>query len=154
MLKLNLILGPQISTPNISAGIAHSWRNIMLTRSERARHPHHVPFIVPAKERVDVRKENLLEDFPVSPLVGLPVGLDRLVPSPLVLHELAIFLDAGVKLDELVALIVRRDIEGGYSFVATGYESASDDRIPSHAVHGQAAEEVFARSFETGEETT
>ena len=109
---------------------------------------------MPPNKRVNVQRNALLEDFPVGPLVSLPADVDRLVPRPLILHEFAVFLAAGVKLDELVALEVRCDVESGLSVLATSHESTTDDRVPSHTVHGQAAEKILARSFETSEEPT
>ena len=67
---------------------------------------HHVPKFFESSNR------SLLEHFPVRPLICLPFKLDRLVPAPLVADEFLIFGFGGIKLSELVALVVRCDIKG------------------------------------------
>ena len=54
----------------------------------------------------------LLEYFPVSPLVFLPLNLNGLIPAPLVVDEFLVFGFAGIKLGEFVAFIIGRDIKG------------------------------------------
>lgn len=59
-----------------------------------------------------------------------------------------------VELGELVALVVRGDIESGLGVIATDDEGPLDDGVVGLAVYGSTAEDVLARSLETGEETT
>ena len=96
----------------------------------------------------------LLEDLAICPIVLLALDVDRLVPAPLILNELLVRGLVGIKLDELVALPVRRDIKGRNGFLTTDHEGAADDGVVGLAVNAGGAEEVFARRFETGEETT
>lgn len=98
--------------------------------------------------------KHLLEDLAVSPLVGLSVDLDGLVPRPLVVDKLLVLGVLGVELGELVALIVGSDIEGGDSLLATDDESTLEDGVVALAVDGSTTEDVLAASLETGEETT
>jgi hypothetical protein len=59
----------------------------------------------------------------------------------------------GIQLDELVALPVGCNVEGGKCFGATHHEGTTNDGVVGLAVHAGAAEEVFAGCFEAGEET-
>lgn len=54
---------------------------------------------------------SLLEYFSVRPLICLPLNLDRLVPAPLVIYEFLVFGFAGIKLGELVALVIGCDVK-------------------------------------------
>ncbi len=65
-----------------------------------------------------------------------------------------VFLVARVEFCEFVALVVGGDVESWKSFLATDYESALNDRVTGYAVDGGATENILARSFEAGEETT
>ena len=96
----------------------------------------------------------LLEHLPIRPVILLSINLDRLVPAPLVLHELLILGLSRVELGELVALKVRGDIESGESLVATDKEGTLDDGVVAGAIDGGGAEDVFAATFKTGEEAT
>ena len=98
--------------------------------------------------------DHLLEDLAIRPIVLLAVDVDGLVPAPLVLDEFLIGGLVGIELCELVALPVRRDIEGGNSFVTTDHKGTANDGIIGFAVDTGGAEKVFAGRFETGEETT
>jgi hypothetical protein len=98
------------------------------------------------------RAQSLLELLAVSPLVGLAVDHERLIPAPHVVHELAILLLAWVELLELVALVVWGDVESWKSLLATDQEGALDHGVVGDAEHGAAPEEVLARRLKTGEE--
>lgn len=96
----------------------------------------------------------LLEDLSVRPLVGLAVDVDRLVPGPHVVDKLLVLSLGGVELGELVALVVRGDIEGRKSLLATDDECTTDDRVIGDTEDGRATKEVLAAGLETSEETT
>jgi hypothetical protein len=100
------------------------------------------------------QQSRLLEDLAVGPVVLLAVGLDRLVPGPHVVNELLVLRLGGVKLGELVALVVGSNVEGLESVLATDEESSADDRVVGDTVNRAAAEEVFAAGLETVEEAT
>ena len=53
----------------------------------------------------------LLEDLAVSPLVGLAVDLNGLVPGPLIIDVLLVL--GRVELGEVVALVVGGNVDGG-----------------------------------------
>lgn len=97
---------------------------------------------------------HLLEDLPIGPLVCLAVDLNRLVPRPHLLDELLVGRLVRVQLDELVALPVGSDIEGGKGLVATHHEGPADDAVVGLPVDGARPEEVLSGGFEAGEETT
>ena len=91
---------------NINASVAN-WTVTGLCHFHQLPIPrHHVP------KSSEISNKGLLEYFPIRPLIRLPLKLDRLVPAPLVVNEFLIFGFAGIKLSELVALIVRCDIKG------------------------------------------
>lgn len=96
----------------------------------------------------------LLEDLAVGPLVLLALDDDRLVPRPLVVDKLAVLLLAGVELREIVALVIRRDVERGESVLAADDKGADDDGVVGLAVDRGRAEDVLAGGLETGEEAT
>jgi hypothetical protein len=100
------------------------------------------------------RRRRLLEDLAVRPLVALAVDVNRLVPRPLVLDERLVLGLRGVELGELVGLPVRGDVEGGEGLLAAHHEGTADEAVVARAVDGGRAEEVLARGFEAGEETT
>jgi hypothetical protein len=97
---------------------------------------------------------HLLKHLPIRPFTSLPLNFNRLIPAPLVLEKFLILLLAGVKLGELVALVVGGDVKRWHGFVAADEEGTSDDGVVADAVDGGSAEDVFAGGFETGEETT
>jgi hypothetical protein len=90
----------------------------------------------------------------VSVLELLAVNDDRDVPSPNVFNVLAVSLAGGVELDEVVALVVRGDIESGESLLATDHENTLDDTSVVDTVDTLATEEVLAGSLKTGVEAT
>ncbi len=96
----------------------------------------------------------LLEHLTIRPLIGLPPLFNRLVPAPLVLHELLVLLLLRVQLGEAIALVVWGNVKCGLFFLTTDDEGTADDAIVSLAVDGGAAEDVFAGGFEAGEKTT
>lgn len=100
------------------------------------------------------RVNSLLEDLAIGPLVGLAVGLDGLIPAPLVLEEFLVLGLGGVELGELIGLPIWSDIESGHSLVATDEESTTDDGVVVLAVDGGGTEDVLAGSLKTGEEAT
>jgi hypothetical protein len=59
-----------------------------------------------------------------------------------------------VELDELVALVVRSDIKGGKSLLATDQEDTSVDTSVVLSVDTLATKEVLAGSLKTSVETT
>lgn len=97
---------------------------------------------------------DLLEDLSVSPWVLLAVNDKWLLPGPLLVDELSVLWLAGVKLGELVALIVRGDIESWESLLTTDDESTLDDAVVGGTVDGSTSEDVLAGSLKTSEETT
>ena len=99
-------------------------------------------------------KNCLLENLAVSPLVGLAVDGDGLVPRPLVVNKLLVFWLGRVELGELVALVVGSDVESGESLLSADEESTLDDGVVGLAVYGAGTEKVLAAALETGEETT
>jgi hypothetical protein len=96
----------------------------------------------------------LLEDLSVGPWVLLAVDDNGLLPGPLLVDELAVLRLGSIKLGELVALVVRSDIEARESILATDEEGTLDDRVVGSAVHGSTAEDVLAGSLKTSEEST
>ena len=74
----------------------------------------------------------LLEDLAVSPLIGLPIDLDGLIPSPHIVDEFLIL--GGIKLGELVAVYIWSNIESRVSLLAADHEGTLDDRVVSHTV--------------------
>lgn len=87
-------------------------------------------------------------------LVLLAVLDDGLVPGPLSLNVGTVLRVGGVELDELVALVVRSDIEDRLELVATDDEGSLNDGVVVLTVHGGTAEHVLARSLHTGVEAT
>jgi hypothetical protein len=81
-----------------------------------------------------LKVKRLLEDLAVSPLVGLAVDIDRLVPGPLVLDELLVLSLGGVKLGELVGLPVWGDVESGDGLLSTDEEGTTDDAVVGDTV--------------------
>lgn len=97
---------------------------------------------------------NLLENLTIRPLqLPLPI-LDSLVPAPLVVNKRAILLLGRVQLGELIALKVRRHIEGRSSFLAADDKGAAHDRVVALAVDGGSSKYVFTGGFEASEEST
>ncbi len=96
----------------------------------------------------------LLKHLPIRPLICLSSLLNRLVPAPLVIHKLLVLGFLRVQLSKAIALIVGRDVEGGLLFLAADDEGTADDTVIGSAVDRGAAEDIFARGFEAGEETT
>jgi hypothetical protein len=80
-------------------------------------HNHdHYTFFLPAlnplkKKRNTTEVYHLLEDLAVSPWVLLASNNDWLLPGPLLVDELLVLRLGSIKLGELVALVVRGDIE-------------------------------------------
>jgi hypothetical protein len=101
-----------------------------------------------------VQVQHLLEDLSVSPLVGLAVDSDWLVPTPLVFDERLVLWVGWVELGELVALEVWGNIEGWERFLATDEESTPDDGVVCGSVNGCGTEKVFAAGLESVEEST
>lgn len=81
--------------------------------------------------------------------VLLAVDGDGLVPRPLSLNVGAVLRLGGVKLDELVALVVGSDVEDREVLLATDDESTLDNGVVVGTVDGGTAEEVLARSLQT-----
>jgi hypothetical protein len=96
----------------------------------------------------------LFEDVAIDVGELLAVDNNRGVPGPDVLNILAISLVGVVELDELVALVVRSDIEGGKSLLATDQEDTSVDTSVVLSVDTLATKEVLAGSLKTSVETT
>lgn len=94
----------------------------------------------------------LLVDFAVGVLVGLAVVLDGLVPRELVLNEGAVLGVGGVELLELVALVIRANVDGRKDLLAADEEDTADDGVVVLAVDGDGAEDVLAGGLETSEE--
>jgi hypothetical protein len=113
-------------------------------------HRSSFPFILSTPKVI----KHLLEDLSVSPLVGLALDGDWLIPSPLVLDKGLVLGLGWVELGELVALEVGSDIKGWEGFLATDDEGTLDDRVVGDSVDGCCAEEVFAAGLETIEEST
>lgn len=84
----------------------------------------------------------LLEDLAVRPFISLPIDFDGLVPSPHVVHELPVL--RPVKLAQLVAVDVWRNIECRTRILTADHERAPDDRVVGHAIHRRTTEKVFA----------
>jgi hypothetical protein len=120
-------------------------------------HPYHVPsrnhnnhpVITGALHQL---MKHLLEHLAVGPLVRLAVDGDGLVPRPLVIGKLLVLGLLGVELGELVALVVRGDVESGKGLLAADDEHALDDGVVGLAVHGSTAEDVLAGGLKTGKE--
>lgn len=87
-------------------------------------------------------------------LVLLAVLDDRLVPGPLSLDVGTVLRVGGVELGELVALIVRSDIEDRLELVTADDEGSLNDGVVALTVHGGTAEHVLARALHTGVEAT
>lgn len=120
-------------------------------------HDHYTVFL-PAlnplkKKRYTTEEYRLLEDLAVSPWVLLASNNDWLLPGPLLVDELLVLRLGSIKLGELVALVVRGDIESWESFLATDDEGTLDDRVVLDTVDGSTAEDVLAGSLETSEKT-
>jgi hypothetical protein len=98
--------------------------------------------------------KHLLENLSVSPLVGLAVNGDWLIPTPLVFDESLVLGLGWVELGELVALVIGGDIEGWKGFLATNDESTLYDGVIGDSVNRCCAKEVFAASLETVEKST
>lgn len=81
--------------------------------------------------------------------VLLAVDGDGLVPRPLGLNVGTVLRLGGVKLGELVALIVGSDVEDREVLLASDDESTLNDGVVVGAVDGGAAEEVLARALQT-----
>ena len=96
----------------------------------------------------------LLEHLSIRPFVGLAFDLNWLVPAPLVIDKLFVLRLTGVKLRELVALVIGCDIEGRLFLLAPDDEGTLNDGVVLDAVYGRAAKDVFSGGLETGEETT
>jgi hypothetical protein len=99
----------------------------------------------------DQKEQNsqLLEHLAIRPLVLLPLDLDWFVPAPLIFQVLLILWLGGVKFGELVAFVVRSDVEGGESLIATDEEDTLDDGVIGGAVDGGGPKEILAGCFET-----
>ena len=98
--------------------------------------------------------KGLLKDFTVRPLICLPLNLDRLIPAPLVIDKFSVFGLIEIKLVELIALVVGRDIKGRKGILPTDDKGTLNDRVIFNAVDRGAAKDVFPRTFEAGEEST
>jgi hypothetical protein len=72
---------------------------------------------------------NLLEDLAISPWVILSVNSNRLLPGPLLVDELLVLWLGGIELGELIALVVRCDIESWQSLLATDDESTLNNGV-------------------------
>ena len=96
----------------------------------------------------------LLEDLSVGPWVLLAVDDNGLLPGPLLVDELPVLRLGSIKLGELVALVVRSDIEAGEFILATDEEDTLDDRVVGGTVHGSTPKDVLAGSLKTSEEST
>lgn len=103
---------------------------------------------------IPLLRSHLLEDLAISPLIGLTIDLDWLVPRPLVIYELTVRLLSVVEFSKLVALKVRCDIESRKGLLAANEESALEYAVVADAVHGDGAKEVFAGGLKACEETT
>lgn len=108
---------------------------------------------------------DLLEDLSVSPLVGLALDLNWLLPSPLLVNELLVLglgritVDlsvhasyvlkkiADLQLGECVTLSIWGDVKGWKSLLAADEECAGDDRVIALSVNRHATEKVLARSL-------
>lgn len=88
------------------------------------------------------------------PFVCLAVDLDWLVPSPHALDKLLVLLASRIELGELVALVIRSDVECWERLVAANKESSLDDGVIGDSIDRGATEEVLAAGLETVEETT
>ena len=97
---------------------------------------------------------SLLKDLAVGPFVLLPVNLDRLIPSPHILNKFHVLGITGVQLCELVALVVRRNVECRFGFFATDQKGTFDDGIIGFSVNRGSAEDVFTGRFKAGEESS
>ena len=70
------------------------------------------PYSPRSRTAFDTDFDRSLEHFPVRPLVRLPLNLNWLIPAPLVIDEFLVFCFTGIKLGELVALVIRCDVKG------------------------------------------
>ena len=93
-----------------------------------------------------------LEHLAISPLKLLPADFDRLVPGPHRIDKRAILLALRIQLLELVALIIRRDVERWESLLPPHEEGTLDHAVVRDAVDAAGAEEELAGGLETGEE--
>lgn len=96
----------------------------------------------------------LLEDLAVSPVVGLAVDLNGLVPRPHVVDKLLVLGLGWVELGELVALVVGSNVECRERLLASDDKGATNDRVVGLSVDRAGSEEVLAAGLKTGEETT
>lgn len=96
---------------------------------------------------------HLFEDLTIRPLVRLPIDHNRLILAPLVLQKLLVLRLSGVKLDEVVAIIVGSDVKGRESLIATDEKGTSDDGVLVDTVNGGTPKDIFARGFEAVEES-
>ena len=96
----------------------------------------------------------LLEYLSIRPFIGLAFDLNRLIPAPLVIDEFLVLRLTGVKLRELVALVIGCDIEGRLFLLAPDDEGTLNDGVVLDAVYGCGTKDVFSGGLETREETT
>lgn len=97
---------------------------------------------------------SLFEDLAISPGVLLVINLDRGVPGPHVLNELAVLLLGGVELLEVVALPVRGNVESSSVVLATDQVDTTDEAVVVGTVDGLGTEDVLAGGLKTSLETT
>lgn len=96
----------------------------------------------------------LFEDVAISPGVFLVIKVDRGVPGPHVLNELAVLLLGGVELLEIIALPVRGNVESSSVILATDHVDTTDEAVVVGTVDRLGTEDVLARGLKTGLETT
>ena len=97
---------------------------------------------------------NLFEDLPVCPFVGLPLHGDWLIPAPHVFNKLFVLLFLGIKLCELIALVIGSYVESRGCFLTADDKGAFNNGVITFAINRGGAENVFTGSFETSEEAT
>lgn len=81
------------------------------------------------------------------------MNLDRLVPAPLVIDEFLVLRFAGIKLGELIALVVGCNVKGRLRFLATDDKGTLDNGVIFDAVNRGAAKDVLAGTLEAGEKS-
>ncbi len=109
--------------------------------------------VVVSLTAIDSSRQGLFEYFPVCPLVRFPLNLDRLVPAPLVIDEFLVLRFAGIKLGELIALVVGCNVKGRLRFLATDDKGTLDNGVIFDAVNRGAAKDVLAGTLEAGEKS-
>ena len=97
---------------------------------------------------------SLLEDFAISPLVGLTTDNNWLIPGPHVIDKFPVLGFLGTELGELVAFIVGCNVESWKSFLASDEEGTADNTVIGLTVDTGSTEDVLSACLKTVEETT